>query len=93
MCLQMKNGATEAQYWSTAAGNKEDNAMGTTNLTQMWGAFLNHEDKEAGSIGIVASSSEQESSVSVLERFFGTALSKPSAPSSSIVQIAVCWLF
>ncbi|XP_078173654.1 chorismate synthase isoform X1 [Carex rostrata] len=85
---EMKNGATEAQYWSTATGNKEDNATGTPNLTQMWGAFLNHEDKEAGSIGIVASSSEQESSVSVLERFFGTALSKPSAPSSSIVQIA-----
>ncbi|KAJ4783571.1 chorismate synthase [Rhynchospora pubera] len=81
---EMKNGAIEVQYCSTAVGTKD--AAGTPNLTQVWDAFLNHEDKEAGSVGIVASSSDKDSSVSILERFFGTALSKPSAPSSSFVQ-------
>lgn len=88
----MKNGALVAQHCSTTVGNKEHNATGTPNLSQVWDAFLNHEDKEVGSIGIVRSSSDQENSVSILERFFGNALSKPSAPSSSFVQIEVCWL-
>jgi hypothetical protein len=92
LCLQMKNGATEAQNDTTTVGNKEHNAKGAPNLTQVWDAFLNHERKEGGSIGIVTSSSDHDSSVSILERFFGSALSKPRAPSTSFVQIEVCWL-
>jgi hypothetical protein len=92
LCLQMKNGATEAPNNCTTVGNEEHNAKGGPNLTQVWDAFLNHENKEGGSIGIVTSSSDHDSSVSVLERFFGSALSKPSAPSTSFVQIEVCWI-
>lgn len=84
---EMKNGATEAQNFSVTVGNKEHNAKSSPNLSQVWDAFINHEDKESGSIGVVTSSSDQNNSVSILERFFGSTLSKPSAPSTSFVQI------